>query len=119
MLKKIVLAVLLTGCQTVTVRPGGGAKLDTEPNFSETKHFFLFGLVPGSSYVDLHTACGGKGVEQLQARNSFFQVILSSVTFGLYNPRTAQVWCSAEAAPEGKVKGKTKGKRKAKKKNKA
>ena len=111
MLKTMTLAFLLVGCQTVTIRPGGGEKLATEPDYQERINFMWWGLSPGQVSVDLNTVCGGKTVEQIQSRNNALDVVFGGLTLGIYAPRSARVWCSG--ASEKNDGSKTKNKEKA------
>ena len=97
MLKKLCITILLTtGCQTVTIRPGGGAATHRAPDFKQTQGFFLWGLVPGQKFVNVEKICGGEAVEQMRTQDTFLNSFLSVITLGIYNPRTASVWCKKE-----------------------
>ena len=89
------LALLSAGCSTVTMRESGTGNLTSEPTYSDSKSFFLWGLV-GEHHVDLPAVCGGKAASQWQAQNTFVDGLLGVITLGIYAPRTANVWCSAE-----------------------
>lgn len=88
----LVYAALLTGCATVTATPNNEPKTATPPDLEETQPFYAWGLVPEKHTVDVQSACPG-GVRQLQAQTTGIQAVLSHITFGIYMPRTARVWC--------------------------
>jgi len=88
----VLLLLLSTGCMTATVRPEGGAKVDTDASWQERQHFFVYGLV-GESRIDVQEVCSGRDATQLQTRQQFVDGLLGLVTIGIYAPRTAKVWC--------------------------
>lgn len=89
----VLLLVFFVGCSTVTIRPGGGPKLSTNPTWSSSKPFFLGGLI-GSHSVNVDQICGSRGVKQMQTQDTFLDGLLQVLTFGIYFPRTAKVWCN-------------------------
>lgn len=91
----LVLGLLLTSCQTVTIRPNSGEKSEREPDFESRQNFFLWGLVPGETYVNVNQACDGEQVSQMQAQNTFLDSFFGLITLGIYAPRTAKVWCNS------------------------
>jgi len=85
---------LLTGCAKATIRPDGGDRILTErADFDESEPFFLWGIA-GSSKVNLKRVCGEKEVEQMQTQFAPVDTILTALTFGIYSPKTARVWCA-------------------------
>jgi hypothetical protein len=86
------LVLMLGACSTVTIRPSGNIKLTREPNFENQYSFWLWGLVNDHT-VDVKQACGKKTPVQLQATDTFVDGLVGVVTFGIYTPRTAKVWC--------------------------
>ena len=88
----ITLALCLGACSTVTIREKGTGKLSTEPTYSDSKSYFLWGIV-GEKHVDVVQVCNGKMPRQMQAQSTFLDSFLSTITLGIYYPRTAKVWC--------------------------
>jgi hypothetical protein len=86
-------ALVLSSCSTVTLRDRGVAKIDSEPTYSDSKPFFLWGIV-GKNHVDVKTVCNGRGAVQLQSQQTFVDGLLGVITLGIYSPRTAKVWCN-------------------------
>lgn len=84
---------LLSGCATVTITPDGAPQTAAKPTYEETQNFFIWGLVPEKNTVDVVEVCGDADVRQLQTQDTFGNGLLSVVTFGMYTPRTARVWC--------------------------
>lgn len=92
-----VMAVVLLGCATVTIRNQGERKISSPPTYKKTQHFFLWGLV-GERSIDVSEVCGDQGTEQMQTQMTFVNGLLRLITLGIYAPRTAKVWCSQEAS---------------------
>ena len=76
----------------MTVRPQGGPELTSEPTHQERVSFFFWGLA-GEGNIDVRSVCGGKGAEQMQTQHTFVNRLVGGVTYGIYTPRTAKVWC--------------------------
>jgi hypothetical protein len=81
------------GCSTVTIREKGLSKISSGPTYEASKPYFLWGLV-GEHHIDVSSACNGKVPRQMQAQHTVLDSILSMITFGIYSPRTARIWCS-------------------------
>ena len=69
--------------------------------------FFIYGLV-GTEEVDLRSLCPS-GVSSIHQKAGFGDICLSTVTAGIYTPRTVEITCAAGTAyqmdidAEGKV----------------
>ncbi|GHA03141.1 hypothetical protein GCM10008090_10130 [Arenicella chitinivorans] len=96
LLRKITLSVLLTtfitACSTVTIRPNGGDKDNSPPDYLDSKPFYFGGPI-GKHKVDVNEACEGSDVTQMQTVTTSSDWFLSLLTLGIYTPRTAKVWC--------------------------
>lgn len=88
----------LTACASVTIRPGGGPKLTTAPDYKKSKDYFFWGL-GGVGIVDVVDICGENTVQQFQSHYTGLDVLYGFITLGIYMPETASVWCKAEAKP--------------------
>ena len=88
----ISLALLSSGCLSVTVRPEGGDKVKTKASWQQRQNFYLFGLV-GESHIDAQRVCRGRDIAQMQTQQSFVDGLLGLLTIGIYAPHTAKVWC--------------------------
>ena len=83
----------LLSCQTVTIKPEGGlSRLAKTPDYSEWQSFFFWGLV-SENHIDTSSICGEAPIRQIQSQFSFLNGLVSVLTLGIYNPRTAKVWC--------------------------
>jgi hypothetical protein len=83
---------VLMGCAAVTIRPEGGVKAVDLPDYQESKQYFFWGL-SGEHEIDVAKICGAQGASQMQSRLEVMDVILGSITLGIYTPKTARVWC--------------------------
>ncbi|MFT7111418.1 MAG: hypothetical protein ACI9PC_000019 [Porticoccaceae bacterium] len=91
----IALLVFLAGlsaCSSVTMRPEGGDKDRSKPTYVESKPFYIIGIF-GEHKVDVNEVCDGAAVSQMQTVMSSSDYVMSMLTFLVYTPRTAKVWC--------------------------
>ncbi|MFJ5482755.1 Bor/Iss family lipoprotein [Pectobacterium actinidiae] len=91
-LSTAVLALVLTGCaqQTFTVKNESVAT----PKQVTTHHFFVSGIGQKKT-IDAAAVCGGSDkVVRTETQQTFVNVLLGVVTFGIYTPREARVYCS-------------------------
>ncbi|WP_345830793.1 Bor family protein [Erwinia sp. HDF1-3R] len=86
------LIIMLSGCakQSFDMR-----KNDTDrPAKVETHHFFISGLAQ-SKTIDAATVCGGADkVSRTETQLTFMNGFLNVITFGIYTPREARVYCT-------------------------
>lgn len=96
-MKKIITTVLMgsallaSGCatQTALIQPAQ----QVTPTFSKSQSFFIGGIGQTQS-VNAAEVCGGAAnVAKVQTIQSPTDVALGVVTFGIYTPRTAKVFC--------------------------
>lgn len=87
--------LILSGCAAVTITESGNSDFTYRPDYEQSKHFFLWGLV-GEHHIDVTKICEQKKVIQMQSKFSAINVLYSGLTLGLYLPRTAKVWCERE-----------------------
>ena len=84
--------LLCSACATVTIRPDGGARINSTPTFEQSYGFFLGGLI-GEANIEVSKICKDKTPTQMQTEFTFVNGLLGAITLGLYSPRTAKVWC--------------------------
>jgi len=87
--------LLLSSCAAITITETGESDFRYRPHYEETKQFFLWGII-GEHRVNTKEICGEKQVVQMQTKFSAMNVLYSTLTLGLYLPRTAKVWCQRE-----------------------
>lgn len=88
----LVLTTVISACSTVTIRPHGGLKDSSPADYIDSKPFYFGGPI-GVHKVDVNQACEGREVTQMQTVMSSSDWFFSIITFGIYTPRTAKVWC--------------------------
>lgn len=69
----------------------------TDPHMDATskthEHFFISGLGQGRT-VDAVEVCGSASkISKVEVQQNLLQAILSGITFGIYSPREARVYC--------------------------
>ena len=92
------LTCFLSACSSVTVRPYGGDKDTSPPDYQDSKAFYILAIF-GDHEVNTSLICSDRRVMQLQAVTSLSDWLVSLVTLFVYTPRTAKVWCE-EPKPE-------------------
>ena len=88
----VVTATLLSACATqqfsVSGNAGGSAKME------DSQTFFLSGIGQTQT-VDAAKVCGGASkVRAVEVVANPLDLLLGAVTFGIYTPRTAKVYCN-------------------------
>jgi len=95
----VTLVVVLAGCaqQSFSIKDN---VTDSSYTQRQTQHFFVSG-VGQEKYVDAASVCGGRdNVARIEVQQTFLNGLLSLVTLGIYTPREARVYCTAqEVAP--------------------
>jgi hypothetical protein len=90
----LVLIVLITGCATQRFTIHGGGDDKKEPDVKKMQHFFVSGI---GQTKELNAAeiCGGiDKVAKVEAHITFLDGLLGVVTWGIYTPHTAKVFCT-------------------------
>ena len=88
----LLIALLLSACSSVTMRPYGGMKEKRSPDYSDSKDYYFWGL-KGEHEINTSEICGDRRVEQMQAVLTASDWIRGVFTLFIYAPRTAKVWC--------------------------
>ena len=89
----LVCSLFFISCQTVTISPKGNKhKYSSVPSYEKSQTFWFFGLA-GENFVNVQSICGSREVLQMQTQDTFVNRLLAGITFGIYTPRTAKVWC--------------------------
>ncbi|SHO55082.1 Bor family protein [Vibrio quintilis] len=90
-LPAILCAVLLGGCsaQTFLVNGSNGEV----PTSQKSQHFFVYGIGQEQE-TNAAEVCGGVDkVIKVEAQQTFINGLLGVITFGIYTPRDAKVYC--------------------------
>lgn len=85
-------ATLSLGCFGVTMRTDGTQNVGRAPDWKVRQGFYLWGLV-GEHHVDVTEICKDGKAVQMQTIRTFGNMFLTFITFGLYVPGEARVWC--------------------------
>ncbi|KZN48400.1 Bor family protein [Pseudoalteromonas luteoviolacea] len=86
-------ASLLSGCAAQTFNVNGSTS--TKPTVQETQTFFISGLGQ-EQVIDAAAVCNGaENVIKVEAQHTFLNGLASMISFGLYTPRDAKVYCKA------------------------
>jgi len=86
--------VLLAGCSRTGfhLQPRNDATLPA-PSYDGMQHYFLGGIGQRKD-IDPVRICGGKDkIVKVESEQSPVNIILSILTFNLYSPRQARVYC--------------------------
>lgn len=87
----IIAAILLTGCAQQTFTVNSGVALT--PRQTQTQHFFFNGIAQQKS-LDAAAVCGStEKVAKVEVEQTALNGLVSAVTFGIYSPREARVYC--------------------------
>jgi hypothetical protein len=87
----VLVALATTACYKATVNTGLAPSGQTVEN--QWAHSFIAGLIPPST-VETASRCPN-GVAQVETQHSFLNMLVTSLTWGLYSPMTITVQCAA------------------------
>ena len=82
----------LSGCakNKFHVQQGSSGQIE---KYDQMQHFFVWGIGQ-SKTIDAARICGGADkVARVETQETFVNVLLTSLTSGLYEPRQARVFC--------------------------
>lgn len=88
----VVLATALSACSSVTLRTDSAEKTKNTPDFQQSYDYWWWGL-KGKHSINVREACQGRKVKQMQSVTTLPNLFVSIFTLGIYQPRTARVWC--------------------------
>lgn len=91
-MKKLALlaAFAVTACsnQVLELKP----QSSTEPSYDRFQHFFVGGL--GQTQTEKASICGEGKITKVETETTFLNGLLSSVSYGIYNPRQIRIYCN-------------------------
>lgn len=91
----IALTLTLSGCATQVYTLQGGAT-KAEPTLNQTDNFFLHGVAQ-TKHVNAAKICGGaEYVAKVESTISPLNSLLAWITFNIYTPKQAKVYCVAD-----------------------
>lgn len=91
----LVLTVMISACSSVTLRTDGAEKTKVNPDFQKSYDYWWWGL-KGEHSVNVREVCKGRKVKQMQSVFTLKNAFVGLITLGIYQPRTARVWCEGE-----------------------
>ena len=103
LLSFVLLSLILGGCSSVNIRTDDAPEKRQEPDYQQRFSYWWWGL-RGEHTVNVREVCLEKKVEQLQAVSTFSDTVLTIITLGIYQPRTARIWCE-QADTHNKTQG--------------
>jgi Bor protein len=88
----MVLALLMSGCATQTFMINGGG--GEEPDQQKMQSFWVYGIGQEQE-MNAAEICGGADkVAKVEAHIRFIDGFLNAITWGIYTPHTAKVYCT-------------------------
>ena len=93
------LTCALTACSTqrFLIDP---TRAKFEPDYSKMQVFYLWGMTPQPIDADVKRICGNvNNLAMLETISSGVDVVITYLTLGLVNPRTANVYCKNTYTP--------------------
>ncbi|GHU26778.1 hypothetical protein FACS1894152_2110 [Bacilli bacterium] len=101
----LLLPILMCSCSTQRIIFDEKAYLNSnkeaEPTESKPAHFFVGGIGQKDT-VNPETICGKGNVAYVEAQQSFIDGLLTSVTSGVYSPRTFNIYCKTPVSGTNK-----------------
>lgn len=95
-MKKIIavmIAVAISGCAEQSFLVNKGTTIS--PKNVTTHHFFIGGIGQ-SKQIDASQVCGGADkVVRTEVQQTFLNALLGYLTFAIYTPREARVYCAS------------------------
>lgn len=91
-LKVLLFSVLLSSCSSQIVKIGRDAN-PPNPTYDKNQAFFIYGIAQ-TQEIDGRAICKEKGINRIRTQQTFVNVVLQVVTFGIYTPRTMEVYCN-------------------------
>lgn len=87
----LVAAVALSGCAAQTFYVNGNS--NAAPTQEKMQTFWIYGIGQEQA-IDAARVCGGSDkVVKVETQQTFIDGLLGMVTFGIYTPRDAKVFC--------------------------
>lgn len=92
LLSALIICLILGACSSVTIRPYGGEKDVSKPDYHSSKDYYWWGL-KGEYEINTTEICQGRRVMQMQSVSTLSDWLQQILTVGIYFPRSAKVWC--------------------------
>lgn len=83
-----------TSCSTIHFVRDPQSRTYTEPVYSSSKEFFLWGLTGPTHDIYADRICLGKDIDQIATTYTPKDFFFNLITLGIYSPRSVQIWCA-------------------------
>jgi hypothetical protein len=93
------LLLLISSCATQTFSVNSNIKREvpnSNPHFSKWSNFFVNGIGQSDFRNSSDLCKDNGGVAFVETKQSFGQVMVAASTFGIYTPRTMNIYCNKE-----------------------
>lgn len=88
----VLAATLISACSTQRVYLDKDDRTSSRDSYEKSQPFFIYGLGQTTEF-DVDQACGKRKPSIVETKQTFVDGLLGAVTFGIYTPRTLQVYC--------------------------
>ncbi len=99
LLASFLIALTISSCatQTFSVNPNSKREVPNgEPHFSKWSNFFINGIGQNDFRNPNEMCKESDGVAFVETKQSFGQVLVAIVTWGIYTPRTMNIYCNKQ-----------------------
>jgi len=87
----VTIAILMNGCAAQTFNINGS--IGEQPTDQQSQHFFISGIGQ-EKITNAAEICGGaENIVKVESQMTFINGLLGLITFGIYTPRDAKVYC--------------------------
>jgi hypothetical protein len=91
-LVSISVLLILTACSTQRIYMDTEDRTTSRDSYEKSQPFFIAGLGQTVEF-DSNQACGKRKPAIVETKQTFVDGLLGVVTFGIYTPRTLQIYC--------------------------
>ena len=99
----LLIFIALSACNHMTVQRGESTPRPISASTEYKLNSFLWGFIPGPRLRPESELCPGGRIEALDLRMSGTDVLISTVTIGIYVPHRVKVGCSKLTSSQHKI----------------
>ena len=90
----ILFVIIMSGCATQTYLVNGNSK-EVKPTLENSQAFWVEGIGQNKT-INAAKICGSsENIIKVENKQTFADGFLAVITFGIYTPRTAKVYCKS------------------------
>ena len=82
----------LSACSTQRILLNSEDRTTTPDSYEKSQPFFIYGIGQSQDF-DVAQACGKKKPTRIETSQTFIDGLVGVVTFGIYTPRSIEVYC--------------------------